>query len=405
MQGLKNSAMRVVGSVRETMAPVLKESQFHEKGVLTPAEFLQAGDLLVSRCPTWAWASAPPKLRVPYLPADKQYLVTRNIPCFERVSSLVGQQVEEEELEGFNDGDAGSDGYSDGDGWVATHIKGKKRGADGGLLREPSDDGGDEIVVGSDGNAQASRSIFQGVQIVENYGEGSGSGGSGGSGGSSGDPAPTSPQTVAAPATVAPTAAVAVAVAADDVDASDSDDEYADLSAFEDMSLVQEADPSALPAPATSAAGESKTSSATSGAAPGMMRVAEPSDTVVQCRRYDISITYDKYYQTPHVWLLGFDERGQPLNQEQIFEDIMQDYANKTVTIERHPLVESRSSVHASIHPCKHASVMKKIIDRLNDGAEAGGGARVDMYLIIFLKFLQGLLPTCNYDFTTEIDC
>ena len=47
---------------------------------------------------------------------------------------------------------------------------------------------------------------------------------------------------------------------------------------------------------------------------------------------------------------------------------------------------------------------MKKIIDRLNDGKEKDGGARVDMYLIIFLKFIQSVIPTMNYDFTIEVD-
>ena len=35
--------------------PVLKESQFAEKGVLTPEEFVVAGDNLVYKCPTWEW--------------------------------------------------------------------------------------------------------------------------------------------------------------------------------------------------------------------------------------------------------------------------------------------------------------------------------------------------------------
>lgn len=32
------------------------------------------------------------------------------------------------------------------------------------------------------------------------------------------------------------------------------------------------------------------------------------SDNLVQGRTYDCSITYDKYYQTPRMWLLGYDE-------------------------------------------------------------------------------------------------
>lgn len=31
-------------------------------------------------------------------------------------------------------------------------------------------------------------------------------------------------------------------------------------------------------------------------------------DTVLQTRTYDLNITYDKYYQTPRLWLFGYDE-------------------------------------------------------------------------------------------------
>lgn len=32
------------------------------------------------------------------------------------------------------------------------------------------------------------------------------------------------------------------------------------------------------------------------------------SDNIIQVRTYDCMITYDKYYQTPRMWLLGYDE-------------------------------------------------------------------------------------------------
>jgi ubiquitin-like-conjugating enzyme ATG3 len=31
-------------------------------------------------------------------------------------------------------------------------------------------------------------------------------------------------------------------------------------------------------------------------------------DNVIRTRTYDITICYDKYYQTPRVWLFGYDE-------------------------------------------------------------------------------------------------
>ena len=86
-------------------------------------------------------------------------------------------------------------------------------------------------------------------------------------------------------------------------------------------------------------------------------------------RRYDLDITYDKYYQTPRVWLFGYDESGQqPLTQEQVFEDISQDHANRTVTLETHP---HKNLPYASIHPCRHAETMKKITDQLVEGGKA----------------------------------
>jgi ubiquitin-like-conjugating enzyme ATG3 len=66
------------------------------------------------------------------------------------------------------------------------------------------------------------------------------------------------------------------------------------------------------------------------------------------------------YYHTPRLWLIGYSEDGQPLTEKEMFEDIMADYANKTVTMEPHP---NTGLVHVSIHPCNHAKVMKKIID------------------------------------------
>lgn len=99
---------------------------------------------------------------------------------------------------------------------------------------------------------------------------------------------------------------------------------------------------------------------------------------LLSVRKYDCIITYDKYYQTPRMWLVGYDEHGVPLKPAQIFEDVSSDYAQKTVTIEPFPhghagpdssVTSSASAVGvatASIHPCKHASVMKKVIERMN---------------------------------------
>ena len=46
-----------------------------------------------------------------------------------------------------------------------------------------------------------------------------------------------------------------------------------------------------------------------------------------------------------------------------MMEDIVGDYADKTVTLEDFPFFDTGVKM-ASIHPCKHASVMKVLLDR-----------------------------------------
>ncbi|SAM00514.1 hypothetical protein [Absidia glauca] len=133
-----------------------------------------------------------------------------------------------------------------------------------------------------------------------------------------------------------------------------------------------------------------------------MIGVCFSSDKILQVRTYDVFITYDKYYQTPRIWLFGYDEQRRPLTSQQVFEDVNQDYVKKTVTIDPHPHLNLNL---ASIHPCKHAEVMKKIIERLGNGVSAGLSVqgeeiRVDQYLVIFLKFISSVVPTIDYDHT-----
>lgn len=34
----------------------------------------------------------------------------------------------------------------------------------------------------------------------------------------------------------------------------------------------------------------------------------QEEDEIIHTRTYDLHITYDKYYQTPRLWLTGYDE-------------------------------------------------------------------------------------------------
>ncbi|KAK1312584.1 putative LRR receptor-like serine/threonine-protein kinase [Acorus calamus] len=105
---------KIHGLYKGTVEKVTKHrtvSAFKEKGVLSVDEFVLASDNLVSKCPTWTWESGDPGKRVDYLPADKQFLITRNVPCLRRASAV------EEEYEAAG----GEYLLDDKDEWVATH--------------------------------------------------------------------------------------------------------------------------------------------------------------------------------------------------------------------------------------------------------------------------------------------
>lgn len=68
----------------------------------------------------------------------------------------------------------------------------------------------------------------------------------------------------------------------------------------------------------------------------------DTEDSVVHTRTYDLHIVYNKYYQTPHLFLIGYDENKKILSVDQMFEDVSQDNAKKTVTFEQHPHLGSK---------------------------------------------------------------
>jgi ubiquitin-like-conjugating enzyme ATG3 len=144
--------------------------------------------------------------------------------------------------------------------------------------------------------------------------------------------------------------------------------------------------------------------------------------------------------------------------------DIVGDYKDKTVTLEDFPFLDGSVKM-ASIHPCKHSSVMKILLDRadaalklrlqkaraggkadvagmeglIDDttklsleqtkkgheaGVKAAGGGgdewevleqeneedredpfaiRVDQYLVVFLKFMASVTPGIEHDFTMGV--
>lgn len=294
MEDVKHRLHEAFKSTVEFVTPARSVTGFREKGVLTPDEFVLAGDNLVEKCPTWAWEGGDPGRRKSYLPSDKQYIITRNVPCLRRAGAIGEAYNEDREVLVDSEADGG---------WLATH----------GVDTDPQSR--EDDVPSMDAS-----DVIQGGEIDDN------------------------------------------------------DRDVPDMEAFED---------------------EAETDVATLHSTYLVAR--EPDDdNILRTRTYDLTITYDKYYQTPRVWLFGYDEFRQPLAAEQVFEDVSQDHAKKTVTIDDHPHLSGK---FASVHPCRHSFVMKKIFGEL---AARGGEPRVDQYLIIFLKFIASIVPTIEYDYTME---
>lgn len=80
-------------------------------------------------------------------------------------------------------------------------------------------------------------------------------------------------------------------------------------------------------------------------------------------RTYTLYIMYTPYYRTPRLYLSGYQTSGQPLPPPDMMDDIVGDYKDKTVTLEDFPFFANNIKM-ATVHPCKHASVMKTLLDR-----------------------------------------
>ncbi|KAI2810662.1 E2-like enzyme [Blomia tropicalis] len=321
--------------VAEYFTPILKESKFKETGVITPEEFVAAGDHLVHHCPTWKWQTGDKSKVKPFLPEDKQYLITKNVPCFKRFKDVESMKFHEYLID-ENDGEGG---------WVDTHYfnDSKENEVDvsvGVEAKEDIDSIETKITKSSIDVAQDDECDSE-CEDIENYMK-------------------------------------------DELD--DHNDEVSYSFQLKSkynviMSILQ------------SAIDVTKLSQAVN-------QLNLPNDShldggnIVETRTYDLYITYDKFYQTPRLWLVGYNEHNKPLSIDEMYEDISQDHAKKTVTMEWHPHIPG---MMASVHPCRHAEMMKKIIRTMGDN---GKQLEVYNYLIIFLKFVQSVIPTIQYDYT-----
>mmetsp|Transcript_22472 Transcript_22472/g.60774 ORF Transcript_22472/g.60774 Transcript_22472/m.60774 type:complete len:340 (-) Transcript_22472:648-1667(-) len=324
-QSVKSYAL----STAEYFAPVMTESQFQESGMLTPEEFVTAGDMLVLKCPTWQWSAGDQSKVRPHLPVDKQFLITRNVPCLQRAKALMA--ATDEMLHA-----GAGEGEMDEDGWTTTGTATARTGD------------ADEAL-----------------------------------------PDLGSMESPPEPATARAGAASDLATARTDAGETaadgraNEDDDLPNMEDFEEENLEDEHDPAALGVGALSIGDAG----------------ADGDGNIIRTRTYDLSITYDKYYRCPRVWLYGYTEARQPLTNEQVLEDVSAEHANKTCTMEPHPHLDH--GVFASIHPCRHAETMKRLCAQLESG---GAHCRTDQYLFLFLKFISTVIPTIDYDFTTSFE-
>jgi ubiquitin-like-conjugating enzyme ATG3 len=342
-----NIIYSTVNSLRDRYTPASHTSTFRNTGEITPEEFVAAGDYLVFKFPSWTWSDAEtPAKRISHLPPEKQYLVTRNVPCHRRL----------------NDDFAGDAGHEE------AVVEGGKNSDDDGWLR-------------TGGLASSQPLKARDVRTVDDAGN----------------------------------------VA--DREAIDDEDDIPDMEDEEDDEAIIQDD--------------------SNGKHSGS-------------RTYSLYITYSPWYKTPRMYMLGYQPSGQALAPHLMMEDIVGDYKDKTVTLEDFPFFATSVKM-ASIHPCKHAPVMKTLLDRADaalklrkerqkagqaagssqglEGLEAqvsklavsGTGAdaaidandeweevqhdaadqdvaiRVDQYLVVFLKFIASVTPGIEHDFTMGV--
>ena len=114
--------------------------------------------------------------------------------------------------------------------------------------------------------------------------------------------------------------------------------------------------------------------------------------------KYNLSITYDNYFRTPRLWLIGFDYNNMPLSNNKIFSDISIEHSKITVTIEQHPFYNDMNYI--SIHPCKHSHMIKRLIEEERKNNKE---INVHEYFIYFLKFFSTIIPNLNFDITNRL--
>lgn len=238
-----------------------------------------------------------------YLPDEKQFLITRNVPSLRRAHTYALADAKEEVIRA-----AGSGEMDDGEGWLSTHSQ-----ADVEHTRQVHDIDDEplakQMARANIGSAAASSGAASAPAAASPSDD------------EVGDIDDMDEETASNLVSVAKPAAAPAQASAPAGGAAAAEDDFPDMEEFDDDDNVlpppTQHDPNA--AAGTTGQPQSQT----------YLRAEEPEDNIVKTRTYDISIVYDKYYRTPRVYLFGYDEHRQPLTAEQIMEDISADHANK----------------------------------------------------------------------------
>lgn len=71
---------------------------------------------------------------------------------------------------------------------------------------------------------------------------------------------------------------------------------------------------------------------------------------------------------------------------------------DKTLTVEPFKFIDGLSM--PTVHPCRHAAVLKTMSDSMVEG-----GHKVESHfaLLIFLKFITSVIPTVEFDMTGDL--
>lgn len=275
-------------SIASNFMNTLKDTKFYEEGILTPEEFLLAGDFVTLKCPTWKWSSNKSHA-VDYLPNNKQFITT-NVPCIKRVSSYYKQNSNYVENK-LNDD------------WTEPIFDQNVEKTQVKDIFLNKEDNNSKVVINE---------IYDYCNL--------------------------------------------------DIEPIKDDVEIKNQNVENDCFIV------------------------------------EVEDSIVKSRTYELSITYDYYYRVPRLWLIGYSENGNPLSVNEIKEDIVLDYYDKTVTIEKHPFLDQ---ICVSIHPCKHSVLIKAMIKNFENN---GKKLEVEKIILLLLKFFSSVIPTIKYDYTLDID-